>query len=167
MSTPFFMETQMNYINEIYLLSQKFINDYPQTKYPELMYKQGRPYNCLLIESRDNYFICIPYRSNINHNNSFMFKSTQRSLRTKSGLDYSKLTLIKDTDYLDNQKAIIDQDEYKETIVNLHTIAEEVNDYISDYTNHIEGIKTLHPKAFARKYQFSTLPYFHDILNID
>ena len=44
-----------------------------------------------------------------------MFKGTQRSKRTKSGLDYSKLVLIKDNEYLDNKKAIVDKDEFNET----------------------------------------------------
>lgn len=56
----------MEYDFEIYRLSAKFIADYPTTKYPELMYKNARPYNCLLLESHDNYFICIPFRSHIN-----------------------------------------------------------------------------------------------------
>ena len=64
----------MEYDYDIYLLSQKFMNDYPLSKYPELMYKFGRPYNCLLIDTHYDYFICVPYRSYINHKNAFMFK---------------------------------------------------------------------------------------------
>ena len=57
----------MEYDYDIYLLSQKFMNDYPFLKYPELMYKSGRLYNCLLIDTHYDYFTCVPYRSYINH----------------------------------------------------------------------------------------------------
>ena len=83
----------MEYDFEIYQLSSKFFADYPETQFPELMHKFGRPYSCLLIDSHDGYFICIPFRSSIGHKNSFMFKNTQRSQRTKSGLDYSKIVI--------------------------------------------------------------------------
>lgn len=156
----------MEYDCDIYLLSPKYIKDYPLAKYPELMYKQGRPYNCLLIDTHYDYFICVPYRSYINHQNAFLFKGTERSKRTKSGLDYSKLVLIKDDEYLDTKKAIIDRDEYKETIKHLPRIVKEVEDYITTYVSHVDGTMPLHPKEYARKYQFSTLPYFHDILKI-
>ena len=58
---------------QVYLLSQKFTTDYPLSQYPELMYKQGRPYTCLLIETHDNYFLCVPFRSSINHKNAYHF----------------------------------------------------------------------------------------------
>ena len=32
--------------SQLYLLSAKFAADYPLAKYPELMYKQARPYTC-------------------------------------------------------------------------------------------------------------------------
>lgn len=160
------MEKYMDYDFDINLLSQKFINDYPAAQFPELMHKQGRPYSCLLIDSHDGYLICIPFRSSINHKNSFMFKGTQRAMRTKSGLDYSKIVLIKDTDYLDNQKAIVDKDEYRETIKHLPTITADVIEYIETYIDHVKGLSTMHPRDYARKYKFSTLKYFHDIMNI-
>ena len=154
----------MEYDVDVYLLSSKFINDYPLSNYPELMYKAGRPYSCLLIDTHEEYFICIPYRSSIKHKNAFMFNGTQRSRRTRSGLDYSKLVLIKNSDYLDTRKAIVNQDEYKETMIHLPIIVSEVNKYINSYISHIDGSNVLHPKEYARRYQFSTLPYFHDIL---
>jgi len=106
----------MEYDFEIYQLSQKFFADYPESQFPELMQKIGRPYSCLLIDSRDGYFICIPYRSSIGHKNSYMFKNSQRSRKTKSGLDYSKIAIISNTDYFDEMPAIVDKDEYNETV---------------------------------------------------
>ncbi len=157
----------MEYDNELYLLSSKFVQDYPSNTYPELMLKHGRPYTCLIIDSHDDYFICVPFRSSIGHKNAFLFKNTARSQKSNSGPDYSKIVIIKDVDYFDvNATAIIDQDEYAEMMKNLPTIAQEANDYVNTYIDHINQTKPMHPRAFARKYQYSTLPYFHDILGI-
>ncbi len=157
----------MKYNSKLYLLSTKFVQDYPPSIYPELMYKQGRPYACLLIPSHDDYFICIPFRSSIRHKNAFMFTGTARSRKSKSGLDYSKIAIIKDMDYFNTDaKAIIDQDEYSEMIKNIPAIVQEANNYVDTYINHMKGISPIHPDMFARKYQYSTLPYFHDIMKI-
>lgn len=105
----------MEYESELSLLSSKFTQDYPPAVYPELLHKHGRPYTCLLIESHDDYFICVPFRSSIGHKNAFLFTDTVRSKKTKSGLDYSKIAIIKDTNYFDsNTAAIVDQDKYAE-----------------------------------------------------
>lgn len=157
----------MEYDSELSLLSLKFTQNYPPAAYPELMHKHGRPYTCLLIDLHYDYFICIPFRSSIGHKNAFMFTGTARSKKTKSGLDYSKIVIIKNFDYFDlNAKAIVDQDEYAEMMRNLPTIVEEANDYVKAYINHINGTVPMHPRAFLRKYQYSTLPYFHDIMAI-
>ena len=109
----------------IYQLSTEFIRDYPSHRYPELMYKKGRPYSCLLIDLHLDYFICVPYRSSIHHKNAFLFSGTERSRRTKSGLDYSKMVLVEKTEYLDSANVVVDQDEYNETIRNIKKIAGE------------------------------------------
>lgn len=96
----------MDYDVEIRLLSQKFADDYPEKSFPELMLKHGRPYTCLLIDTHEDYFICVPFRSSITHNTAFLFKNTQRSKRSRSGLDYTKMALIKNLDYIDNTAAM-------------------------------------------------------------
>ena len=157
----------MEYDSELSLLSSKFTQDYPPATYPELMHKHGRPYTCLLIDSHDDYFICVPFRSSIGHKNAFMFTGTARSMKTKSGLDYSKIAIIKNIDYFDSTTtALVDQDEYAEMMRNLPTIVQEANDYVDTYINHVNGTAPMHPRAFSRKYQYSTLPYFHDIMGI-
>lgn len=157
----------MEFDSYLYLLSSKFMQDYPISSYPELMYKQGRPYTCLLIDSHEDYFICVPFRSGIRHKNSFLFSDTKRSKRINSGLDYSKIVIIKEPGYLDSTTAaIVDQDEYNEMIKNLPTIVREVNNYVDTYIGHTNGTALLHPKEFTRKYQFSTLPYFRNIMGI-
>lgn len=156
----------MEYDVEIRQLSQKFANDYPEKIFPELMLKRGRPYTCLLIDTHDDFFICVPFRSSISHNTAYLFKNTKRSKKSRSGLDYTKMALIKDTDYIDNTTAIVDNDEYVETIQNIERIVRDVNKYISDYCKHIKQEDKLAERDFARRYKYSTLPYFHDILGL-
>ena len=64
----------MKYTASVHLLSEKFIKHYPLSNSPELMYKAGRPYACLLIETHEGYTICIPFRSSIKHKNAFIFR---------------------------------------------------------------------------------------------
>ncbi len=157
----------MVYDSELSLLSSKFTQDYSPAVYPELMHKHGRPYICLLIESHNDYFICVPFRSSIEHKNAFLFTGTARSKKSNSGLDYTKIAIIKDSNYFDSATAaIVDQDEYAEMMRNLPTIVREATDYVDTYINHVNGTAVMHPRAFARKYQYSTLPYFHDIMRI-
>ena len=151
---------------EIYQLSAEFMRDYPAEQYPELMCKWGRPYSCLLIETMFDYYICIPYRSSIRHKNAYLFQETERSRRTKSGMDYTKMVLIRKQSYLDPTKVVVDQDEYTETVRNIRKIAEDAVGYLEGYIQHANGTQVLHPREYARKYQYSTLPYFHDILNL-
>lgn len=105
MVSPIFCgrEENVNFTAGVYQLTQEFMADYPEASYPELMHKLGRPYSCLLVDTHKEYYICIPFRSHINHKNAFMFHGTERSM---------------------------------------------------------------HPRQFARKYQYSTLPYFHDVMHI-
>lgn len=156
----------MEFDFDIYQLSPKFMADYPLLEYPELMYKQGRPYSCLLIDSHSDYFICVPYRSSISHKNAFLFTGTKRSRYTRSGLDYTKIVMIRDSTYLDSVKAVVDQDEYKETITHIQTIVKAVLGYVDTYIGHVSGVSRIHKREYERKYRFSTLPYFHDIMGV-
>ena len=45
-------------------------------------------------------------------------------------------------------------------------IVKEICDYIDNYKKHIDGEIVLHPKEFERRYKYSTLKYFHDVLEI-
>lgn len=166
--TPFFTMggRQVDFVADVYQLTQDFMDAYPVEQYPELMHKLGRPYNCLLVDTHYDYYICIPFRSQINHKNAFLFHGTQRSMRSKSGLDYTKIILINKNSYIDNRKVVVDQDEYKEVQKSLARIVKEATTYIEDYIGHVTGTAPMHFRQFARKYQYSTLPYFHDIMNI-
>lgn len=152
---------------QIYLLSKQFSKSYPLSDYPELMYKEGRPYNCLLIDTHEDYLICVPYRTNISHNNAFHFKRSKRSKENRSGLDYSKIVIINDLTLISSEKAVIDHDEYLETVQNIDRIAKDVSQYIDTYILHVKGKKILSSNGYERKYKYSTLKYFHNELGIN
>lgn len=62
------------------------------------------------------------------------FKNSIRSRKSKSGLDYSKMVIIENSDYLSTQNAVIDTDEYKETRQNIEytkTKQETIHKWIS------------------------------------
>lgn len=156
----------MDYYVEVLRLSQKFYKDYPKSKFPEILEKDARAYACLLIDIKE-YTICIPYRTNIPHQNAFHFKNSQRSQNNDSGLDYSKMVITKNNEYIENVPAVIDKDEYNETMIHIEKIITDALEYISTYCNHIKGDKVLHHREFSRKYGYSTLSYFHDELNLN
>lgn len=154
----------MKFAVDVCKFTEDFVNDYPKQQYPELMYKLGRPYTCLILDVCDDYYICIPFRSHINHKNAFLFHETKRSLQTHSGLDYTKIILFRKNEYISKDNVVVDQDEYKEMIKNANQIVTEVCKYINDYVNHITKTKIMHPKEFERRYKYTTLMYFHEIL---
>lgn len=148
-------------------LTQQFYNDYPDPPYKEILRKNNRPYNCLLIQSHYGYFICIPYRSHINHKYAYKFKKSVRSKRVKSGLDYSKIVIVIDSKYIGNTSAIVDKDEYDETRDNIEYIKADSQRYIDDYIGFMMKQSTKYDsREFARIYQYSTLKYFHSELGV-
>ena len=115
---------------QILKLTDDFYYAYPNPPYKEILKKKQRAYNCLLFQTHYDYFICIPYRTEINHPYAFHFTTTERSKVHKSGLDYSKIVIIAKTKYIDSADAIIDKDEFKETMVNLERIKKEALEYV-------------------------------------
>lgn len=151
---------------QILRLTDSFYNAYPNPPYTEIMQKKKRAYTCLIFQTHYNYFICIPYRSEINHKYAFHFKNTRRSRLHKSGLDYSKIIIINKTEYIDTIDAIIDKDEFNETIINLEKIKYDALKFVEEYIAHVKGINVLHTIEFNRRYAFSPLKYFHKELGI-
>ena len=145
---------------QILKLTDVFYQAYPNPPYKEILKKNQRAYNCLLFQSHYDYFICIPYRSEINHKYAFHFSNTVRSRAHKSGLDYSKIVIIDKTEYIDSVSAIIDKDEFNETMVNLERIKKEALEFVEDYIFHMNGIKKLHKREFDRRYIFSRCFYY-------
>ena len=84
-----------------------------------------------------------------------------------SGLDYSKIAIITDNNYIGTTDVVVDQDEYNETRDNIQYIKNDANKYIKDYIEHLTGKSSKYDeKEFSRIYRFSTLKYFYRELGI-
>ncbi|MBD5458467.1 MAG: hypothetical protein HDR27_07855 [Lachnospiraceae bacterium] len=161
----FFSEDSFDY--QILNLTQQFYRDYPPSPYNEIIRKNSRPYNCLLIQSHYGYFVCIPYRSHINHKYAYKFKNSIRSKKVNSGLDYSKIVIVNHSEYISDSNAVIDNDEYKETRDKIEYIKNDAQRYIDDYVDYLLGKSTKYDsREFERKYKYSTLKYFHKELGV-
>ena len=102
----------------------------------------------------------------MHHKNGYKFRSSERSKAHQSGLDYSKMAIIQNGDYLGTADAVVDRDEYRETIANIHRIVADVDRYIRGYIRHIKGSEVLNIREYERKYRYATLKYFHKELSI-
>ena len=152
---------------QVLKLTKDFYSDYPNPPYYEMEMKETRRYNCLLIQSHYGYFICVPFRSRVKHKYCYHFKKSVRSRKGQSALDYSKCAIINDLKYLDNNQGIIDNDEYTEMMQNINKIVSEVLSYVDDYVSFVNNeSERISVQEFKRRYQFSTLQYFHEILGI-
>lgn len=153
--------------DQILKLTDCFYRAYPDPPYREIMKKHGRAYACLLFQTHYDYYICIPYRTEISHPYAYHFKKSIRSRKHQSGLDYSKIIIINKNEYIDSVDAVVDKDEFNETMIHLDTIKREALAYVEDYVKYKKQEIKLHPREFARRYQYSTLPYFHRELGIE
>lgn len=152
---------------QILKLTDLFYNTYSNPPYTEILKKKHRAYNCILFQSHYGYFICVPFRSEITHKYAYHFKKSQRSRTHKSGLDYTKIVILDKTEYIDTIDAIVDNDEFNETMIQLERIKREALGFVEDYVLHRKGIKILHPLEYERRYQFSPLKYFHRELGLE
>ncbi|MDD5804255.1 type III toxin-antitoxin system TenpIN family toxin [Blautia sp. HCP3S3_H10_1] len=151
---------------QILKLTDAFFQAYPNPPYIEILKKKERAYNCLLFQTHYNYCICIPFRSEISHLYAYHFKKSKRSKKHKSGLDYSKIVIVKNLEYIGTQNAIIDHDEFKETMRHMERIKKESLKFVEDYVAHMDKRQLLPEKEFKRRYTYSTLKYFHDELGV-
>lgn len=154
------------YDYQVLRLTEEFYEQYPPWKYPEIMSKQKRGYSCLLIETHYDFFICVPYRTEIQHKFAYHFKKSKRSREHRSGIDFTKMIIIKNPDFIDCREAEIDSDEYAETRKKIHIIVKGALAFLDDYILHHNGKKVLNPREYNRRYKFSSLKYFHRELNI-
>lgn len=151
----------MEYTNQIVALTSAFYANYPPAAYPEILTKAGRPYNCLLVETHYNFYICLPFRTNIQHKYAYRFKHSLRSQKNKSGIDYSKMVIINDDRYISSGTCVIDQDEYRKAMQHLNIIVHDALCYLDNYIHYIHGTSSITAQEFQRRYGRSTLPYFH------
>lgn len=118
------------------------------------------------MQTHYDYYICIPYRTEIKHDYAYHFKRSERSRKHRSGLDYSKIVIINKAEYLDNKDVVIDKDEYVETVLYMNRIQREASEFVEDYCQHIRGEKVLNEREVQRRYQFIPLKYFHKELRL-
>lgn len=152
---------------QILRLTDLFYKAYPNPPYREIMAKQKRAYNCVLFQTHYDYFICVPYRSEIHHANAFLFQHSKRAREHSSGLDYSKIIIITNMDFIDSRETIIDRDEYTETVRNIERIKSEALQYVEEYVAVQNGMMKMSNKVYRKKYHYSTLRYFHGELGIE
>ena len=69
-------------------------------------------------------------------------------------MDYSKIIIITKTNYLDSTDAIVDKDEYNETMINLERIKKDALDYVEEYMECMNGKRKLHKKCLIGKMDF-------------
>ena len=151
----------MNTSIEFYIkkLSKKFYQRYPSKMYEEILSKEDRPYSCLLVKQH-GYLICVPFRTEIRHKYAYHFQASERSRKHHSGLDFTKVVIVTNQEFINEDITVVDQDEYKEVIYNIEKIVDSVIKFVDDYVEHIKGIKKLHEREFERRYHFSSLKYF-------
>lgn len=154
----------MQYEYEIKQLSKAFYDDCHKNSWNEVLEKEKRSYNCIVIETYYDFFICIPFRTEMNHKNGYHFKNSIRSKTHKSGIDYSKMVLIDNSDYISDSAGIIDPDEYKEFVQNEEKIISDSVNYLKDYIDFSNGESKLSAEANKRKFGYTSLCHFTDLL---
>ena len=105
----------MNTSIEFYIkkLSKKFHQRYPSKMYEEILSKEDRPYSCLLVKQH-GYLICVPFRTEIRHKYAYHFQTSERSRKYHSGLDFTKVVIVTNQEFINEDSTVVDQDEYKE-----------------------------------------------------
>ena len=144
---------------ELRKLSNEFYKAYPHNKFPEMESKLGRPYVVLLIEINGVKF-AIPLRTNIRHAFCYKFKTSDRKTESSTGIDFSKAVVISNESYLGEETDINDK-EYLELQEKAFFIINKFKKYITDY---IQFRKNGGNEYIAKRYLFSTLKYFDEIL---
>ena len=146
-------------IVEIRKLSKEFYKAYPHNEFPEMESKLSRPYVVLLVEI-NNVKFAIPLRTNIRHSFCYKFKTSDRETKSSTGIDFSKAVVISNDSYL-GEKADINDKEYLELQEKAFFIIKKFKKYVTDY---ISFMKNGGNEYIARRYLFSTLKYFDEIL---
>lgn len=160
----------MNFTSELHYLSSDFYQKYSNPPFNEILYnKNGRAYNCLFIKTERNYYICLPFRSNMPHKYGYRFHNSKRAKRSKSGLDYKKMVIVRNEDikYIDlTCHAVVDQDEYKEMKRSIKRIVRGATSFLDEYISFKNGEPKISKEEFDRRYTQSPLQYFNAELGL-
>lgn len=95
---------------------------------------------------------------------------SSKNLRDPKAIDRVLITpnivIITKSEYIDTKDALIDKDEFNETIKYLDRIKEEAMTFVEEYVQHVSGSRKMDPREFKRRYTYSPLIYFHQELGI-
>ena len=149
----------MDNIFELRKLSQAFYDTYSCLEYPEMEHKAGRPYIVLLVKINELIF-AIPFRTNIRHNCCYKFSNSNRKSKSVTGIDFSKAVVITSDKYL-GEITNIDDKEYLELNKKAYFVINKFEKYVNDY---ISYKKNGGNGYIEKRYKYSTLIYFDDIL---
>ena len=149
----------MKKVIELRKLTDSFYLDYPASLYPEIEQKKGRPYVVLLVRISENLF-AIPLRTNIRHNYCYKFKNTGRKTDSSTGIDFTKAIVVKKQLYL-GEETNIDDKEYLELQNKAFFIIKQFKRYVKGF---ILTRTTEVNDYLKRKYKYTTLDYFYDVL---
>ena len=109
-------------------LSEKFYNDYPSNKYPEMMLKENRPYTQVITEVNGLKF-AVPLRSDVTHKTDVLWTDKQ----AKHGLDFTKAVLILDDEYISGKRAYVRDREHQHLLGKERRVKEKMEKCISNY----------------------------------
>ena len=143
-------------------LSSEFYKIYNSEEYPEIENKESRPYMVILIQIDENTF-AIPFRTNVSHNNCYKFKTSTRPTGSVTGLDYTKAVIVNEDKFIGADARINDK-EYIELNEHYAFIIKQFKKYVSDYIEFVNGKQAYY---FTKKFQFTTLKYFHKELGLN
>ena len=104
-------------------LSKKFYQRYPSKMYEEILSKEDRPYSCLLVKQH-GYLICVPFRTEIRHKYAYHFQTSERSRKYHSGLDFTKVVIVTNQEFIMHLQIILDFLDGLEVIKELYIILE-------------------------------------------
>lgn len=152
----------MNKNYELKYLSEDFLIKFPEADYPEFENKLTRPYVVFLVRI-DNHTFAIPFRTNMNHKYGYKFLKSGRESNTSTGLDFTKAVLVDDEKLLGDD-AIIDNDEFLELSKKHFFIRKKFERYYDGYKKYLNGELN---EFQSRAYQYTTLKYFKNKLNIN
>ncbi len=143
-------------------LSPDFFKDYNPIDFPEIENKQNRPYMVLVIKIENNTF-ALPLRTNIRHNYGYKFKNSNRETESSSGIDYTKAVIVNNQKYI-GEETFINSSEYIEIDRYKNSIVSGFKRYLDGYINFWKNGGNSYS---AKRYQYSTLQYFHAELGLE
>ena len=142
-------------------LSKEFYNKYKHELYPEIEYKEDRPYVLLLLKI-DSLTYAIPFRSHIKHNFAFITDKEKRC-----GIDYTKSIIITNPNYvvynINGRPIRIRKNEQQALYGQKHNIIRELKAFVREYKRAVQN--KVNTKTFI--FKISTLQYFHKELGLE